>query len=156
MIYNLPESKQADKDIAYNEDVGSFLDITEICETTFERADVTQAIRLGKKFTEEDKPRPLLLKLSDEQKKKLLFKKLELWRKHQEHERMEGDDSPLIIVAHDMSQEQRIEKKAMLQEAKLKSEELPTESPHRFVVRGPPWHMSIKKITKPRPIPTNQ
>ena len=148
MVYNLPEADNINKDEARDDDIRGFLDITETCETAFKREDVVKATRLGKKNDDVDKPRPLLLRLTDEQKKRKLFKNLHLWRAYQQQEKAEDDDSPFITVAHDMSQEQRSERKALLDEATKQTDELPAESPFRFLVRGPPWMMKVVKVRK--------
>ena len=131
MLYNVPEPKHDDKDENKQKDMDSFFDITRVCEVEFTPDDVESLIRLGKKPVSSAKPRPVLVRLVNEQKKKQFFKHLPKWRKHQEDEQHGVDDDKqlFINVAHDMSLEQREERKLLLQETKKKSEELPTESP---------------------------
>ena len=148
IIFNLPESNNELKAEAQQEDQDKFFDITKICEVPFSPKDVVDTFRLGKKYDTAEKSRPVLVKLAEEEKKKQLFKKLDLFRKHQNDEKTPGDESPGIQVAHDMSQEQRKEKKVLFEEAKAKDLQLESESPYRHIVRGPPWEMKIVKVKR--------
>ena len=151
MIFNSPEAKSDSKDYANDEDIQNFLDITKVCEVPFTSKDVMKVTRLGKKPISNDNgeiTRPILIKLKSEQKKKQLFKRLHLWREFQEKEAKEGEKISFIVVTHDMSQEQRKERSLMWEEVKKKQFEIPAESPFRFVIRGPPWKMVIRKVKR--------
>ena len=47
---------------------------------------------------------------------------------------------------HDLTREQRAERKALVEIAKAKQAELPSDSPFRIRVRGAPDYMKVVKI----------
>ena len=126
-------------------DTDAFIEITKTCEVAFNPCDVTDIFCLGKKV-DTNKPRPVLIKLSDIEKKKQLFKRLDLFRKHKMEERNPADESPLISISHDLTQDQRSERKALIDEAELKNATLDDSVPYRHRVRGPPWAMKIVQV----------
>jgi hypothetical protein len=98
--------------------------------------------RLGKPVN--DAVQPLRVTLSDAEMKSSLFKNLKHWRdklrtKH-------GKDVPLPSLEHDLTREQRAEKKTLVAEARLLQGKLPENSLFRIRVRGPPERMKIVKI----------
>ena len=148
MVYNLPEAKSNIKEEVRLSDTNYFVDITKICGVAFTSKDVKEVIRLGKKPEQGNAPRPLLVKLADVEKKKDIFKKLHIFREHQAKDRSTDDTSPFVSVSHDLTQEQREERRELIEEAKKKDQDLEHESPYRHVVWGPPWDMKVMKVKR--------
>lgn len=122
IIYNLKENTSTDStDAVKVDDIRDFLEIAKICGTNISEEDVLDCRRIGKKSNDEGEIRPVLIKLSSEEKKRQLFLRLGTWRKYQEENRGPQDataNKPFINLAHDMTQDQRSEKKSILEEAK--------------------------------------
>jgi len=144
VIFHLPE-KEGTVANQKDHDIKDFIDISKICQGEISPNEIEEVRRLGKP---DKKDRPLLVKLRDEMKKKLLFRNLRLWREHQHQERGPDNKTPFIEVAHDMTQDQRKERKEKLEEARKMTSDLGPASPHRYLVRGPPWAMYLVRVLK--------
>ncbi len=97
---------------------------------------MVRAIRLGKK-PDADKPCPLLIEVSNKEKKKALFKNLS---------KLQGAPQKYrsISVQNDLTPKQREQEKLLREQAKKKEEEASGEI--KFKVRGPPWDRMIVKV----------
>lgn len=150
IIHNLEEKME--NVVAVNMgDIKDFLEIAKICGAAISEGDVLDCRRIGKKGNEEGKTRPVLIKLSSEEKKRQLFLRLGAWRKYQEDNRGPEDviaNKPFINLTHDMTQDQRTEKKSLLEEAKNFNTQLPADAHFRWLVRGPPWNMRLQKVDR--------
>ena len=103
-----------------------------------------ECLRLGKPA--EGTVQPLRVVLSDAEMKLKLFKNLKHWREKLHAEN--GQDTVLPSLEHDLTHEQRAEKKTLLADARSKQGKLPADSLFRIRVRGPPERMRIVKIDK--------
>ena len=75
MIFELPESKKANIDNRKEEDITKFMGLCKnICKVNIMEESLEKAIRLGK--ASDDKERPLLVTLKEENKKREIFKNL--------------------------------------------------------------------------------
>jgi hypothetical protein len=101
-----------------------------------------ECLRLGKPA--EGAVQPLRVVLHDAEMKLKLFKNLKHWREKFLSEN--GQDTVLPSLEHDLTREQRAEKKTLLADARSKQGELPVDSLFRIRVRGPPERMRIVKI----------
>ena len=127
-------------------DTDLFLDIVSSCDlsSSIAHEDVIECVRLGPE--RENQIRPLKVKLSSVDKKRLLFRNLGKWRAklQRDNERDPLEKTPQID--HDLTKEQREERKSLVEKAKAKQAELPVDSPFRIRVRGAPGEMRIVKI----------
>ena len=87
----------------------------------------------------EEKDRPLLITLKEEEKKRQLFKNLNKIRDA-------GEPFSKVIITHDLTKKQKDELKQLVEQAKGKEEDQSGE--YMYCVRGPPWNWFIKKIPK--------
>ena len=106
------------------------------------------AIRIGTRIgsIRENHVRPLKVKLSSVEKKRELFRNLGKWRAKLEQDSDRDPTEKLPQIDHDLTKEQREERKALVDLAKSKQAELPADSPFRIRVRGAPGEMKIVKI----------
>lgn len=95
----------------------TFLKISDICGAQISVDDILDCRRIGKK-NNQDKNRPVLVKLASNEKKRSLFVRLGAWRKFQENRDPEdvASNKPLINIDHDMTQDQRKDRKSFLDE----------------------------------------
>ena len=93
-----------------------------------------------------DKTRPILVKINSEDKKKRLFETLGRWREVMLNERDPNDKTQLPSIEHDLTVEQRRERKEMVVSAKEEQRNQSEGSHFRIRVRGPPYAMRIAKI----------
>ena len=122
------------------------MDIIEKCDLSgsIKADDVVEIKRIGT-----EKPgiiRPLLVKLSEVEKKKSLFRKLGAWRAKLEADEDRNPLEKIPHIDHDFTAEQRKEHKSLVEYAKEKQAELPKDSPFRIRVRGAPEDMKVVKI----------
>ena len=96
-------------------------------------------IRLGKHNPTATNPRPLLVKLADRTSKNLLMKNLYKIKSI-------NVEFQNFIIAHDMTKNEREQCRALVAEAKQKTEQESGE--WRYVVRGSPGMMKIVKLRK--------
>ncbi len=135
IFFNIPESKAKDMNERTKHDKEEVKEITKICNATIKKDDMLKAKRLGKKS--EDKPRPLLIEVSNDEKKSVLFKNLSKLQNA-------PDKYKAVSVQNDLTQKQRAQEKILREEAKKKEQEASGEA--KFKVRGPPWDRKIVKI----------
>ncbi len=136
IFFNIAESKSKDMNERTKHDKEEVKEITKICSATIKKDDMLRAIRLGKK-PNEDKPRPLLIEVSSDDKKKALFKNLSKLQNAPEKYQA-------VSVQNDLTKKQREQEKNLREEAKKKEEEASGEA--KFKVRGPPWDRKIVKF----------
>ena len=118
------------------------------CGVAFSPDDISDCLRMGKQG---DKDRPILIKFSEQgaSKKKQLFFNLNKYRDHQRSNRGPDDvNKPFISVADDLTDDQRKERQTLVADCKTKNAELPDDADFLWAVRGPPWSMTLKKVTK--------
>jgi len=104
----------------------------------FDRDDICRVQRLGRR-NEEDSPRPVLVQFGSRHIKNLTMESLY---------KIKSMDSRFrnIIVAHDLTKKQREECKALVQEAKAKTDQESRDYMYR--VRGPPGLMRMVEVRK--------
>ena len=88
----------------------------------------------------EEKDRPLLITLKEEEKKRQLFQNLNKIRDA-------GEPFSKVIITHDLTKKQKDELKQLVEQAKEKEKE-DKSGEYMYRVRGPPWSWFIKKISK--------
>ena len=134
IIFNLAESSGEDNQDKHDKE--EVKEIGKICQANIKKDDITGSRRLGKK-NDGGKPRPLLITLINEEKKKALFinlKKLQT----------APDKYKKISVRHDLTPKQQENEKALREEAKKMEAEL--SGKEKCLVRGPPWARKIVKV----------
>ena len=107
-----------------------------ICQINITEEAISKAIRLGK--LNEEKDRPLLITLKEEEKKIKLFQNLN-------NIRDAGEPFNKVIITHDLTKKQKEELKQMVEQTKEKEKE-DQSGEYMYYVRGPPWNWFIKKI----------
>ena len=100
-----------------------------ICKVNITEESLEKAIRLGK--VSDDKERPLLITLKEENKKREIFQNL-----NKIHEA--GDPFDKITVTHDLTVKQKEELKDKIEEAREK-ERSDESGEFMYQVRRPPW-----------------
>lgn len=121
-------------------------EVATVCGVAFTPLDFEDSHRMGN--DDAQKPRPLLLKLTEAaaKKKKLLFQNLNKYRDHQREKAV--PENKLVSVTDDYTEEQRKQRKDLVSECKKKNSELPATATFLWAVRGPAWGMEAKKVTK--------
>ncbi len=140
IFWNIPEPKAKDMNEKIKHDKEEVKEITKICNATIKKDDMVKVKRLGKKS--EDKPRPLLIEVSSDDKKAALFKNLSKLQDAPDKYRS-------VSVRNDLTKRQREQEKNLREEAKKKEEEASGEA--QFKVRGPPWDRKIVKLPTKNP-----
>lgn len=135
ILHNIPESNADDGSERVKHDKEQARELAKICKESWKKDDILSAIRLGKKQND-NKPRPLLIKMINEDKKKALFKNLKLLQTAPEKYRN-------VSVQNDLTTKQREEDKKLRDEAKKLENE--SSGNEKFKVRGPPWARRIVK-----------
>ena len=152
LLYNVKESNTGSTETDKRNDVRYFIvEVATTCGVGIVPDDIEDCLRLGAPAT--DKKRPMMIKLSESgaAKNKLIFKNLQKFRSHQrDNQGPEDAGKPLVSVADDLTEDQRKERKRLLEEASRRNGELPSESSFLWAVRGPAWNPELKKITKQR------
>ena len=150
VIHSAPEPKTGNTDQDAREDIKFFHDnITGLCEVAFTPDDIQECLRMGK--LGEKEPRPILIKFTEQgaRKKRLLFRNLNKFRDSQRENRGPDDQNkPFITVTDDLTDDQRKERAKQVAECKEKNLALEQPSDFLYAIRGPPWSMEIKKVTK--------
>ena len=125
-------------------DKKQFLNIVKDCglEDKITESDVLECSRIGKKKVNELQPLKVVLTSVD--MKKVLFRNLGKWRAKLDMDRDPNERLPQ--VDHDLTREQREERKTLVEIAKKKQAELPDDSPFRIRVRGSPREMKVVQI----------
>ncbi len=136
MFFNLPESKAQDMNDRTKHDKEEVKEISKICQATIKKDDMIKAKRLGSKL-QGDKPRPLLIELNSDEKKKALFMNLSKLKNAPAKYKS-------VSVQNDLTPKQRETEKLLREEAKKKEDEASGEA--KFKVRGPPWNRRIIRV----------
>ncbi|VDI46291.1 Hypothetical predicted protein [Mytilus galloprovincialis] len=135
IFFNVPEPKSNVKSEKSAQDTESITDIGK-------RIDVEMEKRLGKKYEEENKHRPLLVTFDSDTIKRNVFKNFSKLRDESD---FGSDDNNNIGISHDMTPKEKEELTQLKEKAKEKEEK--SQGKFRFRVRGPPWAMYIKKLS---------
>ncbi len=138
MFFNLTESKNGDAVDKTKHDKEEVKQLAKQCKVPISKDEMIRARRLGKQ--KDDKPRPLLIQLSNPEKKGMLFKNLKLLQQAPEKYRQ-------VSVQNDLTEKQRKKEKELREEAKKKESE---SGEATFKVRGPPWARKVVKVDKPK------
>ena len=127
-------------------DIDQFMEIVDGCgiSGSITAEDVVECKRLGAK--KDNVIQPLKIVLSSVEKKRELFRNLGKWRAKLLADKDRDPLEKLPHVDHDLTKEQRIERKSLVEIAVAKQAELPKESPFRIRVRGAPEDMKVVKI----------
>ncbi len=136
IIFDLAEGSSQNNQDNVKHDKEEVKEIGKICQASIKKDDVTMARRLGKK-TDGGKPRPLLITLSSDEKKKALFVNLKKLQ-------TAPDKYKKISVRHDLTPKQQEDEKALREEAKKMEAEL--SGKEKCLLRGPPWARKIVKV----------
>ena len=136
IFFNVPESKLSDVNDRTKHDKEEVKELSRLCQATIKKDDMIRVKRLGKKPTT-GKPRPLLIEVNSEDKKKALFKNLSKLQRAPEKYKS-------ISVQNDLTPKQREQEKMLREEAKKKEEDASGEV--KFRVRGPPWDRKIIRV----------
>lgn len=146
ILYNVPESKKTQKEERWKDDREFCLDMfNDVLGVKIREEDVKRFLRLGKSDksgteTVDTHERPVLIQFRDRILKNMILDSLSKMKDAEEkHKR--------IIFAHDMTREERIECKKMVDEAKKREME-DTSGEYIYRVRGSPGHLRIEKIRK--------
>jgi len=99
--------------------------------------DIIKVLRLGKRNTDGASPRPILIQLGTRHVKNLVTESL--YKIKSMETKFQG-----VIVSHDVTKKQREECKALVAEAKSKSE----SGDWIYKVRGTPGHWKLTQIRK--------
>ena len=133
IIYNLPESKFANNDDILKDDIKHFIDVvSQTCNISFNNNDIVKSARLGKKREEENKVRPLLIKLKSLQIKNDILKKAFNFK------------NTGFAVSIDKTPEERQKYKKVLAEKEV-LEKADNSGKFIYQIRGPPWNPQIMK-----------
>ncbi len=139
VVFNLAESEGGTAQDKMNRDIEAFSQLTKHgCKMEIKKNEIVKCFRLGK--PEQNKTRPLLIKLKDDEKKKKLFLSLKTLREHKG--RYEN-----VSIGHDLTKTQREEQKELIEKAKKMDEEEGSEN-SIHLVRGPPDNRRIVKVPR--------
>ena len=139
IIFGLPESKATENEQRKDEDIKRIVGLSKtICQVNITEEAISRAIRLGK--LNEEKDRPLLITLKEEEKKRQLFQNLNKIRDA-------GEPFNKVIITHDLTKKQKDELKQLVEQAKEKEKE-DQSGEYMYHVRGPPWSWFMMKIPK--------
>ena len=144
IIFNAPESNADSIDQRKSHDKSLFINAcNSICESNIPTSEIIQVRRFGKRL-EDNSNRPLLVKLKSDTAKRRIFSQLYKLRNSTEFSSMS--------MSHDMTKEERLRTKMLVEEAKQKKRELSEKDENNesknwvFRVRGPPWNQRIEKV----------
>ena len=122
------------------EDIRKFIGLCRnICKVNITEESLEKAIRLSK--VSDDKERPLLITLKEENKKREIFQNLNKICEA-------GDPFDKITVTHDLTVKQKEELKEKIVEEAREKERSDELGEFMYWVHGPPWSWFIKKDTK--------
>ena len=139
IVFGLPESEKTIPEECKEDDVKKMVGLCKnICKIKFNENDISKIIRLGK--VTEDKERPLLITISEEIKKREIFRNLNKIRDA-------GSPFNKVTITHDMTKKQKEELKIKIETAK-EMEQKDNSDKYMYCVRGPPWNWYIKPIQK--------
>jgi len=138
ILYRVPENPPGNYDEIIKHDTDFCLDM---CRDVFgldmQSDDVTRVYRLGKRG---ESPRPMLVRLSSRPLKNRIMEST--FKLKNAEDKYKG-----VIIAHDMTKQQREECKKLVQEAKDRESQDPSGE-YIYRVRGAPEEMKIVKIRK--------
>ena len=138
IIYKAKEPETNVREDVKREDKLMLMELcNQILGVEVKEADIGETTRIGKK--EEDKCRPLLVKLQGNRAKPMIFRNLNKLRKYNE------ENNKQVAIADDLTKEERKENKKLIQLAKDMTSEDPTQL---YKVRGPPWDRKIVPVGK--------
>ena len=138
MIFNVTEEV---------DEKAKFLNMAELCglKKVIGAYAIVEVKRIGELGAHAgDKTRLILVRIN--KKKKRLFKNLGRWREVMLNERNPNDKTPFPSIEHDLTVEQRRERKKMVVSAKEEQRKQHEGSYFRILVRGPPDAMRMVKI----------
>jgi hypothetical protein len=147
IMYNVPESKEKQKEMRWKEDRAFCLNMfNDVLKVNIRDEDIKRFLRLGKvdksgsDGTDNNKERPVLIQFRDRVLKNMILDSLGKLREAE-------DKWKSIIFAHDMTKEDRTECRQLVEEAKKKESE---DDSGEFIyrVRGSPGFLRIEKIRK--------
>ena len=139
IIYQVPESSGDSPADRVKDDTRVCLKFFDQLRIGLSDDDIFNVIRLGKHNPTATHPRPLLVKFADRTSKNLLMENLYKIKSI-------NAEFQNFIIAHDMTKNEREQCRALVAEAKEKTEEESGE--WRYVVRGSPGMMKIVKLRK--------
>ena len=117
-------------------DIQFMIDMTKAIGVKLARPDFQDAIRLGKKVEEKD--RPLLVTMVTEESKSNIFRNIG---------KMANTKFKDVSINHDMTKMEREQNKKMVASAK-EMESKDASGLWHYRVRGPPWDRKIIKLPK--------
>ena len=139
LICNAPEPDTNLKEIRGLKDKELVQGLGGIFDVNIKLHDINEVIRLGKKPTQDGKPRPLKVIMKEPESKVRLFKKL--WKLRDATDNYKGLS---IQNQNDLTKKEREEEKKLLDEAR--ANEALDGGKTRFRVRGPPWARRIVRM----------
>ena len=137
ILYRIPESREVIAEERNKEDVSFCEYFFNGFNVGFDRDDIRRVQRLGRR--NEESPRPVLVQFGSRHIKNLIMESLYKIKSMESKFRN-------IIVAHDLTKKQREECKALVQEAKAKTDQ--ESGDYIYRVRGPPGLMRMVKVRK--------
>ena len=139
IIYRVPESEAANSEVRAEEDTEFF---NNLCTEALgiDQLETTKVIRLGKKNTDSDVPRPMKVDMANKEDKSVVFGNINKMKDTEEEYRK-------ISISNDYTVEERKAIKEKVEEAKTKTMQ---DDPKNWIyrVRGPPSNLRIEKIRK--------
>jgi PHD-finger len=140
ILYNVPESRNTKREDRWKTD-------REFCLALFNKAlkvdiredDLKRFVRLGKVLEDDTKSRPIMIQFRDRILKNMVMESLSRLK--------DADDIfKSVIFAHDLTKEDRLECRILVEEAKQKEKN--QEHPGEFIfrVRGSPGNFKIHRI----------
>ena len=145
IVLNAPESEANSTEERKLDDKAFFVETcNSFCDRNIPSTDILQARRLGKR-SEGKVTRPLLIKLKSEMTKRIIFSQL--------HKLRNNESLSTLSMNHDMTREERVKTKLLVEEAKRQTKDFmekskcdETSKNWVFKVRGPPWNQEIRKV----------
>lgn len=137
ILYRIPESDEVLADDRNKHDVSVCEHFFNAFNVGFDRDDIRRVQRLGRR--NDNSPRPVLVQFGNRHIKNLIMESL--YKIKSMNTRFCN-----VIVAHDLTKKQREECKALVEEAKAKTEQEAGDFIYR--VRGPPGQMRMVRLRK--------
>ena len=137
ILYRIPESNEMLAEERNKQDMSACEHFFNAFNVGFDRGDIRRVQRLGRR--NENSPRPVLVQFGSRHIKNLIMESL--YKIKSMDIRFQN-----IIVAHNLTKKQREECKALVEEAKAKTEQ--ESGDYIYRVRGPPGMMRMVKLRK--------
>lgn len=134
VIYGSLESSSGDIMTRIEHDRSIVKDLLVSCNLAHEQSKILRVTRLGRPGQDRDKPRPMLVKLSDTTVKRNIFGNIKLLQGNKAFEN--------VRIKHDLTRREQQQESAMWNEAK----NLFAEGKGKHIVVGPPWRRRIVKV----------